>query len=245
MVRSRRDTVQAAGELMYWQESDKKEGVSVPSDVVDLVYRIECRSLPVDHAHSLSEAIVSKLSWFEKEELAGLHPVHIPDSGNGWMRSEDPDELMHLSRRTRLILRLPRHRVQDAQALSGQTLVVKGYEIKVGDATEKSLVSVTTLFSRYIVSPESSTEEDFLAQSARHLQDRGIRVRKMMCGKAHSIGTPEGRLHARSLMLAELSLEDSFSLQRSGIGELQHLGCGVFIPHKDIAEVSTADNGAV
>ena len=229
---------------MYWQESDKKEGVTVPEDVVDMVYRIECRSLPVDHAHSLSQAIVSKLSWFPGEELAGLHPVHIPDSGNGWMRSEEPDELMHLSRRTRLILRLPRHRVQDAQALIGQTLDVKGHEIKVGEATEKPLVSVTTLFSRYIISPESSTEEDFLAQSARQLQDRGIRVRKMLCGKTHTIGTPEGRLHARSLMLAELPLEDSFSLQRSGIGDLQHLGCGIFIPHKDIAEVGSADNGA-
>jgi len=229
---------------MYWEESDKKNGLAAPSDVVDLVYKIECRSLPVDHAHSLSRAISENLPWFAEETLAGLHPVHIPDSGNGWMRSDEPDEIMHLSRRTRLILRLPRHRVQEAHGLTGRALDVNGHEIVVGSASEKSLVSITTLFSRYVPSDETSTEADFLAESARQLQDRGIRVRKMMCGKTHSIGMPEGRMHTRSLMLAELSLEDSFNLQRRGLGELQQLGCGVFIPHKDIAEVSSADNGS-
>jgi len=228
---------------MYWEESDKKDGVAAPDDVVDMVYHIECRSLPVDHTHALSEAIADTLGWFRDEELAGLHPVHIPDSGNGWMRSEDPDAILHPSRRTRLILRLPRHRIEDAKGLIGQELEVHGHSIKVGDASERPLVAITTLFSRYIPSAETSNETDFLAESARQLRDRGIRVRKMMCGKTHSIGTPDGRVHTRSLMLAELTLEDSFSLQRSGLGKQQHLGFGVFIPHKDIAEVSPADNG--
>jgi len=228
---------------VYWEESDNKQNVIVPDDVVDLVYRIECKSLPVDHAHSLAEAITDALSWFAGEELTALHPVHIPDSGNGWMRSEDPHEIMHLSRRTRLILRVPRHRVEDAHALSGQALDVNGHEIRVGVASERPLVAITTLFSRYILSPETSTEEDFLAESARQLRERGINARKMLCGKTHSVGTAEGRQRARSLMLADLSIEDSFRLQRNGLGDRQHLGFGVFIPHKDIAEVSPADNG--
>lgn len=229
---------------MYWEESDRKDGLAAPDDVLDLVYKIECRSLPVDHAHSLSQAIIENLPWFMDESLAGLHPVHIPDSGNGWMRPEDPDEIMHLSRRTRLILRLPRHRIEDAHHLTGQVLDVDGHELVVGEASEKPLAPITTLFSRFIRSDEASTEADFLAESARQLQDRGIRVRKMMCGKAHSIGTPEGRMHTRSLMLAELTLDDSYSLQRRGLGDYQQIGCGVFIPHKDIAEVSSADNGS-
>lgn len=228
---------------MYWDESDSKETVTIPDDVVDLVYRIECRSLPIDHAHRLSEAISDVLGWFPEENLAGLHPVHIPDSGNGWSRSEDPHEIMHPSRRTRLILRLPRHRIDDARTLTGQNLDIGGHQIKVGEASEKPLVAITTLFSRYIPSDETSTEADFLAESARQLRERGVRVRKMLCGKTHSIDAPEGRLHTRSLMLADLSLEESFSLQRSGLGDRQHLGFGVFIPHKDIAEVSSADNG--
>jgi len=228
---------------VYWEESDNKQSVTIPDDVVDLVFRIECKSLPIDHARYLAEAIADTLSWFPEEELTGLHPVHIPDSGNGWMRSEDPYEIMHPSRRTRLILRVPRHRVEDAHALTGQALDINGHEIRVGLASVKSLVAITTLFSRYIPSPETSTEEDFLAESARQLRERGIRVRKMLCGKTHTVGTAEGRQHTRSLMLADLSIEDSFRLQRNGLGDRQHLGFGVFIPHKDIAEVSPADNG--
>ena len=30
---------------MYWEDSDKKEGVATPDDVVDLVYRIELNLL--------------------------------------------------------------------------------------------------------------------------------------------------------------------------------------------------------
>jgi hypothetical protein len=38
-------------------------------------------------------------------------------------------------------------------------------------------------------------------------------------------------------MVAELRPEESITLQQRGIGEHQHLGCGLFIPHKGIREV--------
>jgi hypothetical protein len=38
-------------------------------------------------------------------------------------------------------------------------------------------------------------------------------------------------------MLAGLTLEESLALQRHGLGAKRKLGCGVFIPHKDIADL--------
>ena len=35
-----------------------------PGDFVDAVFAISCRSLPVDHAYALSQAIRSALPWF-------------------------------------------------------------------------------------------------------------------------------------------------------------------------------------
>ena len=91
-------------------------------DVVDAAFAIECRSLPVDHAYALSQALLAALPWFADEPQAGLHTVHGAASGAGWQRPEGEDAVLQLSHRTRLVLRLPGSRLQDAAALSGQTL---------------------------------------------------------------------------------------------------------------------------
>ena len=104
---------------MHWEESTPAEETAVPDTVVDAVFSISCRSLPVDHAYALSQAIQAGLPWFAAEARAGLHLIHGADSGSGWMRPEDPNALLQLSRRTRLMLRLPRHRLGDAGALLG------------------------------------------------------------------------------------------------------------------------------
>jgi len=111
---------------MYWQESQQEEAPRVPDDVVDVAYVIRCQSLPVEHAYALWHAVSQVLPWIPEEEGAGVHSVHVADSGNGWMRPERPDELLYLSRRTRLVIRVPKHRIEDARRLHGRTLDVAG-----------------------------------------------------------------------------------------------------------------------
>jgi CRISPR/Cas system CSM-associated protein Csm4 (group 5 of RAMP superfamily) len=38
-------------------------------------------------------------------------------------------------------------------------------------------------------------------------------------------------------MLADLAVEESVRLQQRGLGPGRTLGCGLFLPHKDINEV--------
>ena len=53
---------------MYWQEDDDRLTPKVSDDVVDLVFAIACKALPVDHAYSLSQAIRQILPWLADEE---------------------------------------------------------------------------------------------------------------------------------------------------------------------------------
>ncbi len=225
---------------MYWQETKENEHYIVPDDVVDVVYNIQCRCLPVDHVWALSRAISAALPWFADEPEAGLHPIHVAESGNGWMRPDAPDALLQLSRRTRLMLRLPKHRTEDAGKLTGQTLDVGGNTMKVEKATVKPLSAITTLFSRYIVSAEGMDEAAFLREAQSLLAGMGIRPKKMLCGIERVIATPDRRIHTRSLMLADLAVEESVKLQQRGLGPGRTLGCGLFLPHKDIKEVRPA-----
>lgn len=225
---------------MFWQEAKENERYIVPDDIVDLVFSIQCRCLPVDHSYALSQAVSAALPWFAGEEDAGLHTIHVAESGNGWMRPDDPTALLHLSRRTKLVLRLPRHRLADAGKLTGQTLDVGGHAMQVEKAVIKPLSAITTLFSRYIAAGEGRDEMDFLRQAQALLADMGIKPKKMLCGIERVIATPERKIRARSLMLADLAVEQSVQLQQHGLGPGRTLGCGLFLPHKDINEVRPA-----
>ena len=223
---------------MYW-EADKQgeQRYVVPGDVVDVCYSIRCRALPVDHAHALHQALRGALPWLDDEALAGIHTIHVAESGNGWIRPENANDLLYLSRRTKLVLRVPRHRLQDAGSLSGRSLDVAGHPLEVGESSVRPLSSLTTLFSRYIVASDNDDENSFMQSALQQLQALGIRPKKMMCGLGRLIRTPDKIIHTRSLMLADMEVEDSVKLQQHGLGPWRQLGCGLFIPHKDISEV--------
>ena len=40
---------------MYWHEDDYEETTRVPDDVVDVLFSIDCKRLPVDHAYAGSQ----------------------------------------------------------------------------------------------------------------------------------------------------------------------------------------------
>lgn len=237
MVRSRCTARSVASELiMFWQETQKEEH-AIPDDIVDIVYQIDCRTLPVDHAWALSQAVRMVLPWLEEEPSAGVHPIHVAESGNGWMRPENADDLLYLSRRTKLVLRVPRKRIDAAQTLVGRQLDVAGHALRVEKASLRPLSPITTIFSRYVVSAEGLDETAFLKTALREMETFGVRPKKMMCGIEKYIATPDQPVHTRSLMLTELKQQESVTLQQCGLGPMRHLGCGLFIPHKDMKDL--------
>jgi len=225
---------------MYWQENPKEQAAVNLGEVTDISFQIQCRALPVDHAWALSEAVQQLLPWIMTEAGAGVHTIHVAESGNGWMRPEGAADLLYLSRRTRLQVRVPRHRVDDARKLIGQTLNVAGQALTIESATLKPLSAFTTVFSRYVVTDAQRDENAFLANMVEELGRLDIRPMKMLCGIEKTLATPDRLIHTRSLMIADLTPAESLRLQQSGLGPLRYLGCGLFLPHKDIKEVGQA-----
>jgi CRISPR-associated protein Cas6 len=228
---------------MFWSdEADKKKGFSVPDDVVDLSFRIKCPTLPLDHAHALSTSLLDILPWLAEEEYAAIHLIHGATSGNGWFRPEDvKNELLHLSKRTRMRLRLPSRRLDDARALTGKTLDIAGHSLEVGESDVCLLSSLSTLFARYIMASEDQDETLFLEEAARELKSIGVPTRKLLGGITHALDFPDGPVFTRSLMVAELEPEQSVRLQQAGLGKGRTIGCGIFLPHKGIKAVQEDD----
>lgn len=226
---------------MYWKEdSDKTQDYEVPDDIVDLSFKVSCRSLPLDHAYALSTALLQALPWLANEADAGIHLIHGAESGNGWLRPEGPGEVLYLSRRTRITLRLPNARVEHAKALQGETLDIDGNPLTLGDTSIRKLSQLTTLFARHLMADDVDDEAAFLEAAAGLLQGKGIRVKKMMAGRKHEIRLPDRVLATRSLMIDGLDVEESVRLQQQGLGPGRKIGCGLFLPHKGIDAVNKA-----
>jgi len=219
---------------MYWQEEQDEEQFVVPDDVIDLAFSIKCRTLPVDHAAALADAVVRELPWIDEEPEAGIHSIHTADSGNGWERPTGADEILYLSRRTKLILRMPRERADQArEALSGKTLDVEGNTMEVGKADQRLLAQTTTVYSRYVVAGEEE-ENAFLARTVEELKSRRLQFKKVLCGKSFVINTADGPVTTRSLLVADMPYIDAVRLQEQGVGPHRTMGCGLFIPHKTV-----------
>jgi CRISPR-associated protein Cas6 len=226
---------------MLWQDEEPKTEKIIPHTIVDVVFDMNCRCLPIDHAYALSQAIQGALPWFAEERQAGLHLIHGAESSHGWHRPSTPDSLLYLSRRTKLMLRLPQTRFADAQVLSGMTLEIAGYTLHVGKASVRLLTKMPVLFARYVVASPEQEEEVFLHQTMAQFQQLGVSCRKALCGKTAQLNLPDGKLFTRSLMVADLSPSDSLTLQQQGLGIGRNLGCGLFLPHKGIKAVKQAE----
>ena len=230
---------------MLWEDDSISQDLPT-ADVVDLAFSIQCRQLPVDHLHALSTALQDALPDMQNTGI-GLHELHIAGSQNGWERP-DPRLGQYLmpSRRTRLSMRVPRAKAGEiTRRLQGLILDIDGCELTLGPAREKPISSHDTLYARHVLMQDAAEEEDenlFLERMARELEEKGIQVKKALCGKTSKIGTDSDPLYPRSLMIADLSPADSIKLQQEGLGDHQHLGCGIFLPMKGIQAVDMGDD---
>jgi aryl-alcohol dehydrogenase-like predicted oxidoreductase len=104
---------------------------------------------------------------------------------------------------------------------------------------EKPLSDMPVLFAKQVACENGTSEEEFLQLCFNQLSDLGIEVKKMMAGLESNIQTDVSTVHTRSLMVADLKKNESILLQEKGLGDHRLLGCGLFIPQKDI---ETIDN---
>jgi CRISPR-associated protein Cas6 len=220
---------------MYWTENTEEETrFKVPDDIVDLSFKLDCKCLPNDHAWELSLAVQEKLPWLAEDPRAGIHMIHGAESMNGWNRPEEPDSLIHLSRRSKMTLRVPGLQVGKALELEGSMLTIGGNELNLGKATVKLLSVYEVQFSRHVMTSAEVDEEAFLQQAVEELKAIDIPPRKLLSGKTQTFATPDGEITTRSLMVADLEPLEAVRLQETGIGDGRMLGCGLFVPHKGI-----------
>ncbi|MBI2224670.1 MAG: type I-MYXAN CRISPR-associated protein Cas6/Cmx6 [Betaproteobacteria bacterium] len=194
---------------------------------VDLIFSIRGTSIPRDHGFALWRELRNCLPWLDAEDFAGIHAIRGAPAN---------DEMLLLTQRTKLVLRLPRARVADAQSLQGRQLDLGGYVLQIGASRQRPLLAFATLYSQ-LVCTGSDDELEFHRDIAAQLGQLDVAC-KFICGKQRALRAEQTELRGYSLMLHDLALEQSTFLQQVGLGEHRKLGCGIFVPHKSIAAVA-------
>jgi len=218
-----------------WEEASDTGAPACAGSAVDVAFRLSGRWLPVDHAGALRDAVVRILPWLAETPEAGIHSIHGAASGNGWERpGRGTGEVLSLSHRTRLRLRVPGERAEEAGALCGQRLDIDGCGIVIGAHRPRPLTPAATVFARYVVDEEGGDEERFVERVALALEALSVPARKLLCGRSYRIESAPAALCVRSLLIADLGPGESLVVQSRGVGPGRLLGCGLFVPHKDL-----------
>lgn len=196
-------------------------------DMVDVAFSLRGGSIPADHGWNLFRLLAGRLDWLAAEANAGVHPIR----GSRAVAGE-----IYLGARARLMLRLPRERAEQSFALSGMRLDL-GNSVEVGSARLRPLFAHATLYSQFVATG-ASDEAGFQRDVSVELKRAGIEC-KVICGRTRSAQTQGAEIVGFSLMLHELSPEDSLIMQAAGLGTQHKLGCGIFVPHKSAGAVAT------
>ncbi|MBU0752193.1 MAG: type I-MYXAN CRISPR-associated protein Cas6/Cmx6 [Gammaproteobacteria bacterium] len=195
-------------------------------DAVDLVFALRGRAILADYAGRLRSELLRCLPWLADEVRVGVHPLGGVSDGEGEQ---------YLSGRSRLTLRLPRGRVDQAQALCGQRLDLGG-DVEVGRASARELSPATVLYSSFVAYGPAD-ETAFMAECQREFAGLRFRNADLICGMAQRASGGGVEVSGFSLMVHGLSAVESLQLQMTGLGSQRQLGCGIFVPHKSIAGV--------
>jgi CRISPR-associated protein Cas6 len=194
----------------------------------DVYFDLVGAEIPVDHSQALYDAIAAELPWLRDEANAGIQSIHGSLTGRN-------DNLV-INRRIKLVLRLPVARLAEARALSGKRLDTGAGTIVVGDSKEKMLTPFATLYSP-MVDFGTGDEAAFLEVARSELEKIDIRC-GLIPGKKRKMRLTEGDISGYSLMLHDVSLQQSLQVQEDGLGRHRGFGCGIFVPHKSIKEVA-------
>ena len=61
---------------MYWKEKSEEKTFEVTDEVIDLSFKIKCKSLPLDHAWALSHALTEAQPWLKGHKHIAIHLIH-------------------------------------------------------------------------------------------------------------------------------------------------------------------------
>ena len=197
------------------------------SPVVDLYFHIQAKEIAVDHGYALYGAISHILEtrgkdedkWLHTADNVGLLPIRGHYAGKGKLL---------LGQHAQLGLRLPVGLIPKVLPLAGKRLDVNGDVLRVGVSTTSALIPAPVLYAHIVTTKNGKDEARFDAEIQRQLDALAIKG-KPARGPRRIMTIKDKKVVGYSLLVSELTAEESIRLQEQGLGGRRKMGCGVFV----------------
>lgn len=195
------------------------------SQKIDLFFPVHGREIPVDHGYPLFAALSRCLEgpdnpWLHESADIGIHLIRGRYQGQGRLA---------LGPHTRLGVRLPAALIPKLLPLAGKSVQLGGNSLRLGIPQPHALIPAPNLYAHLVTCRNGQDEARFDAEIARQMEGLGIQG-QVQRGPRRTFTVKDKKVVAHSLLVTELTAEESIRLQEKGLGGRRKLGCGVFVP---------------
>jgi len=191
----------------------------VDTHVIDLAFPVQGKTIPVDHGYALYGALSRVCPQLHHTEDAAVQMIRGRYCGEG---------LLALSPASSLKLRIPAGNLLHYITLAGKSIEVDGHVIRLGIPTPYLLQPKTVLYSHLVTTKNGNDEERFSAEIVNQLESLSI-WGKLAIGKRRTFKVHDRQIVGYSVLVSELTAEESLTLQEKGLGGRRKMGCGVFV----------------
>jgi CRISPR-associated protein Cas6 len=199
--------------------------MDTPSPKIDLHFPLQGREVPLDHGYPLFAALSHLLEapgapWLHDSEAIAIHPIRGHYAGPGRLA---------LAPHSRLTIRLPAGLLPHFLPLAGKAIQLGDERLRIGIPQPAALTPAPNLYAHRVTTKNGQDEARFDDEIARQLAALGVQGRPQR-GPRRTFRVKEKRVIAHTLLVTELTAEESIRLQEAGLGGRRKLGCGVFEP---------------
>lgn len=210
---------------------------------LEIQFAIIGKTLPADHGYALYSAVKQLLQGAEERSCPGDLPPEVRLSSIPGI----PDRvgMIYLNRYSRFRLRCPSEQVQIwYRSLQNQVLDIRGHRIRLVRPRITLPEPSEVLAARLVTFKLSAIDHADVPRYFLESCQKGLKQLEIS-GKAFIPSDANGDLARRSLQIKgkkvvgysvvveNLSAEDSLKLQWHGLGGRQHFGCGWFYAPKE------------
>lgn len=142
------------------------------------------------------------------------------------------DGMLDISPRTELTLRLAASDIAQYINLAGKRLDILGQTMTVGVPMTRALVPAVALYAHQVTTKNGHDQNRFEEEIARQMATSNVKG-KFAVGKRRTFGIHGKQVVGYSMLVSELTAEESIILQENGLGGRRKMGCGFFEPWKE------------
>ena len=187
---------------------------------IDLVFPIQGKTIPVDHGYALYGALSRTCPHLHQSLATAIHLIRGKYCGEG---------LLALSIISRLKLRMPADELPLYLTLAGKSIDVDGHALRLGVPNPYLLKPKTAVYSHLVTTKNCQEEVRFKAEMEKQMLSLGIEG-KLAIGNRRTFKVHDKQIVGYSVLVTELTADESLTLQEKGLGGRRKMGCGVFVP---------------